>query len=598
MIEDVLALLRAGYSVLPSPRGHKGTPAGFRWKQYQTRRMTEDEARRTWQRYPDAEVALILGSTFGQVEVIDVDDAALAEKLLPLIAGRTYAERTPKGGLHVFVAVRQPFGGDKTRYAESVDVRAQGLVKVAPSQGYVPVGQPLAETELLEVESVESFLTDDLGLTPLTPKAGGEQHEGGLTKHDLLYAPDEPDSGRKTSMLRVAGLLRRYDATKAEIRSYLGWRNAQGAAPLDDSELDDVTESVMRYPVTFPGALDVKCTTANKKGFEDISLADIEEREQEYLWFPRIPLGDSTIMAGDPGIGKSWIILRITADVVREGGDAIILNREDDPSRVIKPRLRDLGVTPDEMRRIHLVKLDVNAGWREVLKAAEHMYRKYPNAKLLSLDPLFSFTGTSVDANAPGQMRPFLDGLQNLAQKYNRAMFINMHPNKNEEAADVHRYSGSIDIAGNARSLLFARKADKPHEYVLHHVKLNVARLGPAKPIRYFFDEDGLFHWGEELDEAPACSKDDPSKVEEAKAFIRDALADGDRVHADLKREWKARGGSESTLWRAGEVMREETRELRAYKHPDDGRVWIWSLVKRHFADVETEDGYEIPTTD
>jgi hypothetical protein len=578
-IDVALALIAKGFSVVPTVGGEfKGVPKGFKWSQYRQRRMTDEEARRTWARHPNAGIGLVCGPVSGNVEVVDVDDVALAEKLLPLVEGKTYCERSQHGKLHIAIRVRQPFGKDVVRYAESVDVKTTGLVIIAPTKGYEAIGPQLSEAPLLEVESVDRFLTDYLGLAPAI-KAGGSEGEA-LSKNDLLYTPDAPDSGRKMHMMRIAGLLRRYDASADEIRDFLEWRNSQGAAPLPESELEEVVASVMRYAVTFPGGLDVKCTTAknSEEGFEDISLADIEEREQEYLWFPRIPLGDSTIMAGDPGIGKSWIVLRVTADVVRAGGYAIILNREDDPARVIKPRLRMLGVTPDEMRRIHLAKLPVKAGWQEVLKVAESMCQKYPEAKLLSLDPLFSFTGMSVDANAPGQMRPFLDGLQNLAQTYNRAMFINMHPNKNEEATDVHRYAGSIDIAGNARSLLFARKADREHEYVLHHVKLNVARIGPARPIRYYFDEDGLFHWGEELDACAGGSKDDPSKVEEAKEFIRDALADGGRPHADLKREWKARGGGPTTLWNAGTEMR-ETDELRASRDPDDGRVWIWTLV-------------------
>ena len=82
-----------------------------------------------------------------------------------------------------------------------------------------------------------------------------------------------------------------------------------------------------------------------------VCLADVESRPLEWLWPDRIPLGKLTIIAGDPGLGKSLATLDIASrvsqgepwpdqtDAINPKGDAILLSAEDDLSDTIRPRL-------------------------------------------------------------------------------------------------------------------------------------------------------------------------------------------------------------------------------------------------------------------
>jgi transcriptional regulator with AAA-type ATPase domain len=46
-------------------------------------------------------------------------------------------------------------------------------------------------------------------------------------------------------------------------------------------------------------------------------MADVAPQKVSWLWHPYIPLGKVTLMEGDPGLGKTFIALAITAAVTR-----------------------------------------------------------------------------------------------------------------------------------------------------------------------------------------------------------------------------------------------------------------------------------------
>ena len=81
------------------------------------------------------------------------------------------------------------------------------------------------------------------------------------------------------------------------------------------------------------------------------NLADVEPQELEWLWPGRFPLGKVSLLAGDPGLGKSFVTLDIAARVSRGAvwpddsesaqpvGSVVLFNAEDDIGDTIRPRL-------------------------------------------------------------------------------------------------------------------------------------------------------------------------------------------------------------------------------------------------------------------
>jgi hypothetical protein len=84
------------------------------------------------------------------------------------------------------------------------------------------------------------------------------------------------------------------------------------------------------------------------------TLSEVEAEDVEWLWDNRIPMGKLSMIAGDPGLGKSFLTLYICSIVSRgdrfpdiespiESGSAILLSAEDGLADTIRPRLDAAG---------------------------------------------------------------------------------------------------------------------------------------------------------------------------------------------------------------------------------------------------------------
>ena len=51
-----------------------------------------------------------------------------------------------------------------------------------------------------------------------------------------------------------------------------------------------------------------------------INMADIQSQEIEWLWYPLIPYGKLTIIQGDPGDGKTTLVLNLAAKLSKGVG--------------------------------------------------------------------------------------------------------------------------------------------------------------------------------------------------------------------------------------------------------------------------------------
>ena len=83
-------------------------------------------------------------------------------------------------------------------------------------------------------------------------------------------------------------------------------------------------------------------------------MSEIETEEISWLWFPFIPYGKLTIIQGDPGDGKTTMVLNLAAKLTKgetldEGMDCgepvnvIYQTAEDGLADTVKPRLESAG---------------------------------------------------------------------------------------------------------------------------------------------------------------------------------------------------------------------------------------------------------------
>ena len=73
---------------------------------------------------------------------------------------------------------------------------------------------------------------------------------------------------------------------------------------------------------------------------EVVKASEIEPREVKWLWYPYIPFGKVTLLQGDPGDGKSKLMLSIAA-LLSKGEPLPFTDEETEPMTIIYQTTED-----------------------------------------------------------------------------------------------------------------------------------------------------------------------------------------------------------------------------------------------------------------
>lgn len=308
--------------------------------------------------------------------------------------------------------------------------------------------------------------------------------------------------------------------------------------------------------------------------------ADVRARPVRFLVESRVPLGAVTLVAGEPGLGKSTWTCDLAAGVTtgRIGGQPVrvlIANAEDGPDTVIKPRLAAAGA---DLALVEFVEVTDDSGDRgftlpddlDLLQenlAASH-------ARVLVLDPLNAFLSAAIDGHKDQQVRRAIAPLAKLAHDHQLAVVVTVHLNKAAGTSPVYRVGGSIGLVGGARSLLtFTRDPDDPDgeagsQRLLAHSKSNWGQLAPTlvyrvEPADLTLDGHALTTTrlallGESdvtgFDVLRTDAEDTPPRqLERAIELLADMLGDqAEHRASDIREAAKKNNISQKTLERAG----------------------------------------------
>ena len=311
---------------------------------------------------------------------------------------------------------------------------------------------------------------------------------------------------------------------------------------------------------------------------EDFELKyyrDVQSKEIKWLWYPYIPYGKITIVQGDPGEGKTTLVLNIIS-LLSKGEPlpftdksfkavCIYQNAEDDNSDTIKPRLEVHKANCDNVCFIEkedgLLFMDDDSIEKAIVKS---------NAKLLVLDPIQAYIGDNIDMNRANVIRPRMTKLKETAEKTGCAIVLIGHMNKNSGGKANYRNLGSIDISAAARSVLLVAKQNKESEIkVLAQLKNNLAPLGKSLSFRV---KDGEVEWLSEceLTADELLSGAGANKISLAEDFLSVKLEHGMLLANDILAEANELGIGKRTL-------RKAKAELGVQSVKKDG-CWFWSL--------------------
>ena len=327
-------------------------------------------------------------------------------------------------------------------------------------------------------------------------------------------------------------------------------------------------------------------------------MSDVDAEVVRWLWALRIPYGKLTQFVGNPGLGKSFVVLDIASRTSVGGtlpdgapggdpADVVILTAEDDLADTVRPRLDRHGA---DVGRIHVVT-DVQAPrdedgnesgirWVELDRDLRHIETVITrhNARLLVIDPMSAYMG-SANSHNNAEVRSVLGPIADLAARLRVAVIAVTHFNKSTTASIQHRSIGSVAFVAAARQVWgFGEHPDDETKRVMLPIKCNLIEMPTGLSYRI---ADGRVEWDANPVQLPASvltrerGEEDGSPVDEACEFLKEVLADGEVEAKSIYSQARSAGIAERTLHRGKKTLGVKAHKL-GY---GNGTRWVWALT-------------------
>lgn len=540
--------------------------------------------------------------------------AALEQKLCSRSAIWTYANAA---GEPVGVVVRwdKPSGKDirpVSRLADGSGWRIGGMPEPRPLYGLpellaTPAGSRVYVTEGEKAADAARAV----GLTATTSahgsKSAAKADWSPLAGHDVVILPDHDDAGERYAD-DVARLATAAGAKSVRIVRLVDlWADMPEGGDMADllehrsgdtdavrkatEDLADQTEPTKPQLAPIDGAPVV------------VRLSDVKPERVEWLWPGRFSLGKLTLIAGDPGLGKSFLTLDMAARVSTgcgwpdrrgeriEPGGVVLLSAEDAIADTIRPRLDAAGA---DVRRIVALEAirSVRDNGRESsrtfdlsrdLPALEEAIQSVEDCRLVVIDPITAYLG-GTDSHKNAEIRGLLAPLGAIAERHRVAVVAVTHLNKSGSGPAIYRAMGSLAFAAAARAAWAVSKdnADDGRRLLLP-IKNNIAPDAGGLAFRIeALGVDGCpaVAWEPDpvsisADDALSSERGDGkgrTERDDAAEWLTELLAHGPRPARDVERDAREAGHSIATVRRAKAAIGVVSRK------PAFGGPWEWTL--------------------
>jgi putative DNA primase/helicase len=340
------------------------------------------------------------------------------------------------------------------------------------------------------------------------------------------------------------------------------------------------------------------------------AASEIPPKPINWLWPQRISLGALTIITGPVGISKSTLTLDIAARVTTGGkwpdgagssplGDVILVGSEDDPGKVVIPRLTAAGADPARVhicrgvRRTAAEQLDPLLIERD-LELVRRRLAALPDVRMIVFDPLSE--NVEADENSNAQIRAALQPLVALAQELNVAIVAVLHQSKKTDLSLVQRIAGASSYVQLGRHILGVMNDPDDDTVGMERRRVMVVaknsygeeRVGQKYRVTTRLSGQPGIEWiagvvevdADRIATRPTGGARHADAQSEAVDAMRAILADGERPAADVHAEMAGQGFSRRQIDHAA-------NRLGIQKH-QEGRRWIWRLPTVPAADDAT----------
>lgn len=379
------------------------------------------------------------------------------------------------------------------------------------------------------------------------------------------------------------------------------------------SRLDDLASAESRTDTT-SGKRDDGASTVDL-----IRASDVTPEPIEWLWPSWLAAGKLHVFGGAPGTGKTTIAMALAATVTKGGrwpdgsscpaGNVVIWSGEDDPKDTLVPRLTQSGASLDRVYFVGDIKMGDE---RRAFDPAEDMATLQRtldgvgNVRLLIVDSIVSaITG---DSHKNTEVRRGLQPLVDLAMSMRCALLGITHFSKGTSGRDpVERLTGSLAFGALARVVLVAAKHqeegddggtkrvflraksnigpdDGGFEYDLHQSELASHPGVSASCVVWGAAVAGAARDLLAVAEATTdATRGDGGVLDDAKTFLREALANGEVPVKTLRDDAKGAAISWRTVERAKQAL-----DIKATKDGMTGG-WFWKDLTRQSVDALTQ---------
>ncbi len=325
------------------------------------------------------------------------------------------------------------------------------------------------------------------------------------------------------------------------------------------------------------------------------SMADVVMRNINWIVPGMFARGEVTIVEGDPGLGKSYL-MQIAAMHICDGkpmpseteyeavqGRVAYFDTENTADTVTKLRLIENGaeVLANYWQGEDPFSVDDEEKWQRVMEVLEDF-----RPTLVVFDTINIYIG-GADTYRSSETQQALAYFKQIGQRFDCSVVLLRHLTKSSKEKALYRGQGSIAFTGLARVVLTVGLS--PDDMDVRVVACTKNNIGPK--IRSFtFRIDALpdkgklknrskFSWGEFVDltaddivsVAPIKNNDKESAVK----WLTDTLAGRDRVElAKIEKMASARSLPKSALHRAAEQL----GVVETTKGEGRGRQRFWTL--------------------